>query len=122
MEAKKTLEQIQAEIGRGALVEIRLIENKNVGTEVMMPFLGLYGEGVSIEMGQTLRAVYAYADQSERISRMSTEDLLDWYDGMTRSQSTAMRKNLIGKLINQVYNELTKRLGERWNKGRVRLK
>lgn len=121
MEAKKTLEQIKAEIESGALVEIKLIENKNVGTEVM-PFLGLYGEGFSIEKSQTLRGVYAYADQSKRIAGMPTEDLLDWYDGMTRSQSVAMRKDLICKLVNQVYGELTKRLGEGWNKGRVKLK
>lgn len=121
MESKKTLEQVKAEIESGALVDIRLIENKNVGIEVM-PFLGLYGDGFSIEKSQTLREIYAYADQSGRISGMPTEDLLDWYDGMTRSQSTAVRKSLIGKLVNQVYSELTKRLGEGWNKGRVKLK
>lgn len=121
MEAKKTLEQLKAEIESGALVEIRLIENKNVGTEVM-PYSGLYGEGFSVEKSQSLRKIYAYVDQSERIGGMPTEDLLDWYDGMTRSQSVAMREDLICKLVNQVYGELTKRLGERWNKGRVKLK
>ena len=114
-----SLEQVKGEIKSGELVEIRLVENKNAGTEVM-PFLGLYGEGFSIEKSQTLRGVYAYADQSERIGGMLTEDLLDWYDGMTRSQSVAVRKSLIGKLVNQVYSELTKRLGEGWNKGRAR--
>lgn len=114
-----SLEQVKSEIESGSLVEIRLVENENEGTKVM-PFLGLYGEGVSIEKSQTIRGVYAYADQSERIGGMETEDLISWYDGMTRSQSVAVRKSLICKLINQVYSELTKRLGEGWNKGRAR--
>lgn len=119
MKTDKTIDQIKSEIESGALVEIRLIDNKNEGTKVM-PFLGLYGEGYSIEKSQAIRGIYAYADQSERIGGMPTEDLLDWYDGMTRSQSVAVRKRLIVKLVQQVYGELTKRLGEGWNKGRAR--
>lgn len=107
----KTIEQIKVEIDNGTLVELKLIDNKHVGYDVM-PYNGLYGEGVSLDIGKGLRQIYVYADQSERISAMSDKELEQWCKQLQESQNLAWDKPLISALIKQTTDELKKRLGE----------
>ncbi len=116
----KTIEQIKAEIESGVLVELRLIDNKHVGCDVM-PYNGLYGEGVSLDIGEGLRQIYVYADQSERISSTPDKELAQWCSHLRESQNLAWDKPLISGLIKQTVGELKKRFGEDWKKASKRL-
>lgn len=116
----KTIEQIKGEIESGKLVALKLVDNKMVGTEVL-PYKGLYGEGVSLEKSEELREIYVYVDQSERISAMSDEELSQWCNWMRESQNLAWEKPLIGGLIKQTVDELKKRFGDDWRKVSKRL-
>lgn len=116
----KTIEQIKVEIENGTLVELKLIDNKHVGCDVM-PYNGLYGEGVSLDIGKGLRQIYVYADQSERISAMSDKELAQWCKQLRESQNLAWDKPLISGLIKQTTDELKKRFGDDWRKVSRRL-
>lgn len=116
----KTIEHIKAEIENGILVELKLIDNKHVGCDVM-PYNGLYGEGVSLDIGKGLRQIYIYADQTERISSMPDKELVQWCNWMRESQNLAWDKILMAKLVNQAISELKKRFGDDWKKVSKRL-
>ena len=111
----QTIEQIKGEIESGKLVALKLVDNKMVGTEVL-PYKGLYGEGVSLEKSEELREIYVYVDQSERISAMSDEELSQWCNWMRQSQNLAWDKPLMAKLVNQAISELKNRFGDDWRK------
>lgn len=116
----KTIELIKGEIESGKLVALKLVDNKMVGTEVL-PYKGLYGEGVSLEKSEELREIYVYVDQTARISAMSDKDLVQWCNWMRESQNLAWDKTLMAKLVNQAISELKNRFGDDWRKVSKRL-